>query len=42
MGKVCAPSALYTNPDEDRAIFEIAATLERYEFVRDRQRPVHR
>ena len=36
MGKVLRSDRLYTSPDEERANFQIAATLERYEFVRGR------
>ena len=36
MGKVLRADRLGTNPDEDGTNFQIAATLERYEFVRGR------
>jgi hypothetical protein len=36
MGKVLRADRVGTSPDEDRANFQIAATLERYEFVRGR------
>ena len=34
--RCCAPSALDTGPDEPKTNFQVAATLERYEFVRGR------
>ena len=36
MGKVLRADRVRTNPDEIRPNFQIAATLERYEFVRGR------
>jgi hypothetical protein len=38
MGKVLRADRVGTNPDEERPSFHIAATLERYEFVRGPQR----
>jgi hypothetical protein len=37
MGKVLRSERLHSN-NEDRRAYQIAATLERYEFVRDRER----
>jgi hypothetical protein len=36
MGKVLRADRVHANPDEIRPNFQIAATLERYEFVRGR------
>jgi hypothetical protein len=36
MGKVLRADRVGTSPDDDGTNFQIAATLERYEFVRGR------